>query len=114
MSGTIVALEMLGKNKTVAQRAESYVGSIKRNIQRDVIDNLIARKEKLEEEKFELSDFTLDTNINSGHRRMTAEDCEKRFKRLIDVDYELALLDIEIKVKQASYDKYFIEAATNS
>lgn len=113
MSGTIVALEMLGKNKTVAQRAESYVGSIKRNIQRDVIDNLIARKEKLEEEKFELSDFTLDTNINSGHRRMTAEDCEKRFKRLIDVDYELALLDIEIKVKQASYDKYF-NTTTNS
>lgn len=113
MSGTIVALEMLGKNKTVAQRAESYVGSIKRNIQRDVIDSLIARKEKLEEEKFELSDFTLDTNINSGHRRMTAEDCEKRFKRLIDVDYELALLDIEIKVKQASYDKYF-NTTTNS
>lgn len=114
MSGTIVALEMLGKNKTVAQRAESYVGSIKRNIQRDVLDSLTVRKEKLEEEKFELSDFTLDTNLNAGHRKMTSEDCEKRFKRLIDIDYELALLEIELRVKQAAYDKYFIEAATNS
>lgn len=108
---TSTALGMLKSNKTVAQRAESYFKSIRRNIQRDVLDELIARKEKMEESKFELSDFALDTNLNAGLRRMTSEDCEARFKKLIDIDYQLVMLSLEIKVKQDSFNELFGETA---
>jgi hypothetical protein len=48
------ALELLKTNKTVAERAENYATSMKRNIQRDVIDTLVAKKEKYEDEIFEI------------------------------------------------------------
>ena len=44
------ALALLKTNKTVAERAENYATSMKRNIQRDVIDTLLARKEKYEDD----------------------------------------------------------------
>lgn len=101
------AQELLKTNKTVAERAENYATSMKRNIQRDVIDALIAKKEKMEDELFELTNFTLDTNINQGIRQMTKETCEERFKRIIQLEYEQKLLEMELKVKQESFDKYF-------
>jgi hypothetical protein len=102
------ALELLKTSKSVKERAESYANSVKRNIQKDVIDNLISKKEKLEDELFDLTNFTLETNFNAGLKTMTKEDCENRFKRIIEVEYELELLDAELKVKQKSFDKYFI------
>lgn len=101
------ALELLKTNKTVAERAENYTNSMKRNIQRDVIDSLIAKKEKIEDQLFELSNFTLDTNLNAGLRSMTKEDCESRFKKIIDLEFELELLNKELEIKQNSFDKYF-------
>lgn len=103
------ALELLKSNKTVAERAENYATSVKRNIQRDVIDSLISKKEGIEDELFELTNFTLDTNINSGLKQMTKEDVETRFKKIIDLEYKLTLLELELKTKQASFNKYFGE-----
>lgn len=101
------AEDLLKTNKTVAERATNYASSMKRNIQRDVIDALISKKEKMDDELFELTNFTLDTNINQGIRQMTKETCEERFKRIIQIEYELVLLNMELKVKQESFDKYF-------
>jgi hypothetical protein len=103
------ALELLKTSKSTKERAESYANSMKRNIQRDVIDTLIGKKEKIEDELFELTNFTLDTNLNSGLRAMTKEDCEKRFVKIIELEYQLTLLAAELKVKQASFDTYFAE-----
>jgi hypothetical protein len=108
------ALELLKTNKTVAERAENYATSMKRNIQRDVIDTLVAKKEKYEDEIFELSNFTLDTNINRGVSQMTKEDCEARFKKLIQIEFELTLLNIELKAKTESFNKYFGETSAVS
>ena len=44
------ALELLKSNKTVSERAENYATAVKRNIQRDVIDTLTAKKEGIEDE----------------------------------------------------------------
>ena len=102
-----VGMALLMNNKTVAERAESYYTSIKRNTQRDVIDALQAKKEALEDKLFELKDFTLDTDKNRGMNRMTKEDCEARFKEIIETEYELELLTRELEIKSASFDKYF-------
>jgi len=102
-----MAMTMLKNNVSVADRATNYMSQIKRNIQRDVIDELIASKDKLEGRLFELKDFTLDTNINSGQKRMTAEECEARFKEIIEIEFALVILTQEIEVKQASFNKYF-------
>lgn len=102
-----LALVMLEKNRSVKERATAYFESMKRNIQRDVIDKLVERKEKIEDELFELTNFTLDTNINAGLKQMTKDECESRFKKIIDLEYDLKLTELELTAKQASYDKYF-------
>jgi hypothetical protein len=101
------ALTLMEKNKSVKERAQSYLESVRRNIQRDVLDQLTGQKEKLEDELFELTNFVLDTNLNAGLRMMTKEDCEGRFKRIIEVEYRLELVKLELGSKQASFDKYF-------
>ena len=101
------ALDLLKTNKTVEQRADAYATSIKRDIQRNIIDTLVGKKEKLDDELFELTNFTLNTNINQGLKQMTKEDCLKRFERIIEVEYELDLTNRELEIKQKSFDKYF-------
>ncbi len=104
---TTTALSLLKTSTTVAARAESFEKTIRRNIQREVLDTLIADKEKYEQKLFELQDFSLETDLNAGQRRMTADDCETRFKEMINIEFRLTMLDLEIKVKQESFNKYF-------
>jgi hypothetical protein len=102
-----LALELMQKSKSVKERAESYFDSIKRNLQRDIIDRLVEKKEKLTDEIFELSNFNLDTNLNAGVHGATRETCEKRLTQLIHAEYELELITLELKSKQDIYNKYF-------
>ena len=106
-NSTMKALELLKSNKTVAERAENYATSVKRNIQRDVIDRLVAKKEEIEDELFELTNFNLETDANRGYQAMTKEAVEQRFKKIIDLEYKLKLVELELKTKQESFDKYF-------
>jgi len=101
------ALELVRTNKSVKERAEQYIVSVKRNIQRDVIDALVQKKETMEDELFELTNFTLETNINNGVQAMTKETIEARFKKVIDLEYKLKLTNLELVTKQESFDKYF-------
>jgi hypothetical protein len=101
------ALELLKSNKSVVERAENYYQSVKRNIQRDVIDELIARKEKIEDRLFELTNFNLETDANAGRFQMTKEAVEERFKEIIDLEYEAELIEAELKIKKATFERYF-------
>jgi archaellum component FlaC len=101
------ALELLKTNTGVAERAENYVSSVKRNIQRDVIDALTSKKEKIDDELFELKNFSLETDANKGVIEMKREDVEKRFRKIIDLEYELKLVSLELTAKQESFEKYF-------
>jgi hypothetical protein len=101
------ALELLKTNKSVKERAENYIVSVKRNIQRDVIDALVQKKEAMEDELFELTNFTLETNVNNGVQSMTKETVEARFKKVIDLEYKLKLTNLELATKQETFDKYF-------
>lgn len=101
------AQELLKTNVSVAQRADKFAVSIQRNIQKDVLDVLVDRKDKIDEELFELSDFSLETDVNRGVRPMKQEECEERFKKMIELEYELELLEKEIEIKTKSFNKYF-------
>ena len=102
-----MALDMLKSNKTVTDRAENYFTSVKRNIQRDIIDSLTAKKEGMEDELFELTNFNLETDMNRGVQQMTKELVESRFKKIIDLEYKLKLINLELSAKQESFNKYF-------
>ena len=102
------ALELLNTNTGVAERADNYVSSIKRNIQRDVIDALTSKKEKIDDELFELKNFSLETDANRGVIEMKLEDIEKRFRKIIDLEYELKLVSLELTAKQESFERYFV------
>ena len=101
------ALDLLKSNKSVSERSENYIISVKRNIQRDIIDALVQKKESMEDELFELTNFTLETNVNNGVQAMTKETIEARFKKVIDLEYKLKLTNLELATKQESFDKYF-------
>lgn len=104
---SVKALDLLKSNKSVAERAENYAASVKRNIQRDVIDVLVAKKEAIEDQLFELTNFNLETDVNRGYQAMTKDSVEKRFTKIIDLEYELKLVSLELTAKQESFDKYF-------
>ena len=99
--------KLLRKNKSVTERATEFVTSIKRNIQRDVIDELTAKLDTINDSLFEKKDFSLETNINAGQAAMTRNACEQRFKDIIDLEYRKYLLEREIKIKTKSFNRYF-------
>lgn len=105
------ALELLKQSKSVAQRAAQYVTSVKRDIQRDVLDALTKKKEALDDELFDLSNFSLETDMNAGRKQMTKDDVLVRFKRMIQIEYELKLITMELEVKQTAFNAYFDEAS---
>lgn len=103
------ASQLLSKNKSVQERTAEFVTSIRRNIQRDLLDKLIVKMESINDKLFELKDFTLETNVNSGQSAMTRDACEDRFKQIIELEYQKELLKREIRVKTKSFNRYFEE-----
>lgn len=104
------ALEIMKTSSNTEQRAETYVGTIKRNLQKSILDPLIDKKEKLDDAVTSLLDFSLQTDINKGVAMVTREEAEDRFAKVLQKEYELVLLNLEIKAKQTSFDKYFTDA----
>ena len=103
------ALKLLQSTKTGAERASNYIESIGRNIQNNVINVLKDKKEHIQDQIFDLENFDLDTNVNMGIVALTREDCEKRFAKIIELRFELALIEVELENKQATFDEYFLE-----
>ncbi len=103
------AQELLKKAPSTSERAEKFIPGIKRSLQTNVIDKLIVQKEKIESKIFELASFDLETDVNRGVRRLTQDECEARFTEIINLEWELKLLEIEIKSKQESFNEYFAE-----
>jgi len=103
-----LAMQLMRNTVSIEERASSFFESSRRNIQRDVIDQLISQKEKIEDKLFELKDFSLSTDLNRGMKRITKEEIESRFKEIISNEYELLLISEELKQKQILFDKYFV------
>ena len=104
------ALALMRKNRSVEQRADQYSTSISRNIKRDVIDKLTEQIESIDDQIFELENFTLDTDHNKGINMMSRDDAETRFKKIIDLEFKREMLSLELKVKEKTFNKYFGES----
>jgi hypothetical protein len=52
----------------------------------------------------------LETDLNKGYQQMTKESVEQRFKKVIDIEYKLKLVSLELNAKQESFSKYFEDA----
>lgn len=101
------ALDIMRESVPINKKAEDYFKTIKRNLQKQVLDVLIDKKEHLEDTLASYLDFSLDVNINKGINPITREEAEKRFGKALEIEYELTLVTIELKTKQDIYDKYF-------
>lgn len=103
------ALSILKTSKSVTERAVRFASSIQRDLQVKILDTLKKEKETIEDKIFELSDLSLTTDFNRGLKQATQEECEARFEQLIELEYQLELLKMKLKIKQAAFDKYFGE-----
>lgn len=101
------ALQMMQKNKSVNERAADFEQSIKRQLQRDIIDPLIDKRDRLKDTITELSDFSLNTDRNAGVQALTREQCTERFKKIFEAEKELKFLELELQVTTDSFSKYF-------
>lgn len=101
------ALELLKTSKTVTERADSYAKSIKKDLEYKVIRALEQKKEGLESKVFDLQDFNLHTNHNEGKVANTQAECQARFEQLINAEYELELVSLELEAKRKIFNKYF-------
>lgn len=95
------------KSKTTNERATHYFASIKRGLQVEIIDKLKNERDTIIDKLYSLSDFSLDTDQNKGILSISKEECQRRFKESIELEYKLRLLDLEIAVKEESFNKYF-------
>jgi len=101
------AFKMLSTIKSVKERAEKYTERIKKSIQLDVLNSLEEKIEKTEDKIFDLSNFALETDRNKDMKQLSKEDCENRFKSIINLKYEKALLELELKVKKEAFENLF-------
>lgn len=107
------ALSMLQKRKSTSERADQYFKSIRRNIEISLIFDLERKKEALEGKIFDLENFDLETDHNAGRSAMTQDQAEARFVELINANYELELLTLEIDSKKEIFAKYFGNEESN-
>ena len=101
------ALDLLKKNTSTDDRAQNYIAPIKRNLQISILDVLIANQEKISDQILDLQDFNLATDVNAGVKQLTREECEARFKKIIDLKTEYELQDRILDIKQSLFNEYF-------
>lgn len=101
------ALQILEKNQSTKERASEYLKSIKRNLQKKVIDSLVEKIEAIEDKIYGLLDMSLNTDLNKGVKTVTRDQAEARFSEVIELEYELELLNRELEIKRKSFDNYF-------
>jgi len=91
------------------QRAEKFAETVKRNLQKNLIDVLITKKENLEDTIDSKLDFSLNVDFNKGMSGITRENAEQRFAEVIDLRYRLELVSQELAIKQDIFNDYFAD-----
>lgn len=101
------AFKLLVNSKTAGERASEYVSSVRRKLLETVISPLQDKVESLRDKVADLKEFSLKTDHNAGLKLMTREEAAKRFKQIIDEEYELKLAEMELECKVKSFETYF-------
>ena len=100
-------ISQLQEVPNIKDRAKSFNESIKDHLKTNILDPCRSKITTLEDEKFELSNFTMDTNLNSGNLAVTREDTKKRYERIMRINHELKLLNLELESYQETYNEWF-------
>ena len=103
------ALELLKSNTPFAERAEDYVKTASRNIQQNFINSLVARKEALNDKISDKKNFSVITE--KGISEASRSSIEQRLSEILEAEYQLKLLVLELEAKQALFNEYFEEEA---
>lgn len=98
---------LLKNMPNIEQRAEKFAETVKRNLQKSIIDELITKKENLEDQIDSKLDFSLHTDLNRGMQPVSREAAELRFREVIDLRYRLELVTQELAIKQDIFNDYF-------
>jgi D-Tyr-tRNAtyr deacylase len=101
------ALVLLKKSKSVDERAAQFVQVAKEDLYDDLIKPLKRKISDIDNSIFELTDFTLETNLNKGMRRMSSDDIKAQFTKVIELRYQKDLLEAELTSKEATFNYYF-------
>lgn len=101
------ALVLLKKSKSVDERASQFVQVAKEDLYDDLIKPLKRKISDIDNSIFELTDFTLETNLNKGMRRMSSDDIKAQFTKVIELKYQKDLLEAELTSKEATFNYYF-------
>lgn len=51
--------------------------------------------------------MSLEADLNRGIKALSKTEVESRFTQIINKEYELTLVEVELKVKKSSFDTYF-------
>lgn len=102
------AEKLLKKEANVDKKAEAFVESAVRNIQKSFLDTLKDRRDNLQDKIASKLDFTLVVDLNKGQSPVTREEAERRFETALEAQYELKLVNIELETKQALFDDFFV------
>jgi len=103
---------LLKNMPNIEQRAEKFAETVKRNLQKSVLDALITKKESLEDLIDSKLDFSLNVDMNKGMTGVTREGAEQRFSEVIDLRYRLELVSQELAIKQDIFNDYFGESVS--
>ena len=102
-----VALDLLSKGVSTKDRATKYVERVSKSIELNLINRMEEGINKMEDEIFELKNFDLETDVNSGKKEMTKEEIEKRFLRIIELEVAMDLKRLELESTKDSFNKLF-------
>lgn len=97
---TTKANQLLTSVKSIEERASKFEASIKRDIQKSILDPIQDTIEKKENELYDLEDF-------SGIEKTTREQCQEKFEKIIEIEFDITCLKAELQKKQETFDKYF-------
>lgn len=101
------ALELLSKGVSTKDRASKYVERVSKSIELSLINKMEEDINKMEDEVFELKNFDLETDVNSGKKEMTKEEVEKRFLRIIQIEVDMKLRRMELEATKEAYNNLF-------
>ena len=63
--------------------------------------------ESIDDKIFDLTDFSLKTDVNKGLKKLTKEDCQTIFEEVIKLEVEKQMLTLELKLKTEAFENLF-------
>lgn len=104
------ALKLLKSSKTLEERAVEIIDRIKKDTELSYIDVLQRKVDNIKDQIADLSNFSLETNVNKGQMALSIEESKKRFLTMLELEYQLKLTEKELEVKKEIFNEYFNSA----